>query len=188
MKYISSGQNSNCPRIIFFSFPFDHFLCNLQPILPQICPYASIMSSSIKGKQFAVPARRATAAYREYDHPERQSLINELLDNPNLHDNLHAETQAFLWLSDIQCLRGLVLGSRDHKMRGKSEIENGYNKNDDYGEKEDESDINEGEADCDNEGEGDNKDYRIANSSLSLDFQCGYRSAWVSENCKSVNC
>lgn len=146
------------------------------------------MSSSIKGKQFAVPARRATAAYREYDHPERQSLINELLDNLNLHDNLHAETQAFLWLSDIQCLRGLVLGSRDHKMRGKSEIENGYNKNDDYGEKEDESDINEGEADCDNEGEGDNKDYRIANSSLSLDFQCGYRSAWVSENCKSVNC
>lgn len=108
------------------------------------------------------------------------------------HNKLHAETQAFLWLSDIQCLRGLVLESRDHKMSGKIENEDGYNENDDYEDKEDKSDINEGEADYDedyyNEGEDDNKDYRIANSSLSLDFQVGYRSARVSENCKSVNC
>ena len=53
------------------------------------------------------------------------------------HNNLHAETQAFLWLSDIQCLRGHVLESRDHKMRGKIENEDGYNENDDYEDKED---------------------------------------------------
>lgn len=51
------------------------------------------MSSSAKGKQLAFPAQRATAAYREYDHPERQFLINEPLENLNLHDQLHAEMQ-----------------------------------------------------------------------------------------------
>ena len=142
------------------------------------------MSSSAKGKEPAVPAARATAAYREYDHPERQSLISELLDNLNLHNDLHAEIQGFLWLSDIQCLRGLALRSRGHKMRGKIGIEEGYNENDDYEDEDDESDINEGEKE--DEGE-DNKGYRSPKPSLSLDFQVGYRGARVPETCKSVN-
>lgn len=142
------------------------------------------MSSSTKGKEPAVPAERATAAYREYYHPERESLISELLDNLNLHNDLHAEIQGFLWLSDIQCLRGLALGSRDHKMRGKIGIEEDYNENDDYENEDDESDINEAESEKEDE---DNKGYRIPKPSLSLDFQGGYRSARVSETCKSIN-
>lgn len=86
------------------------------------------MSSSAKGKQPTVSAQRATAAYREYDHTERQSLINELLDNLSIHEHLHAEMQGFLWISDIRRLRSLVRDSRvvrqeEDKMNDNSEDE-----------------------------------------------------------------
>lgn len=153
------------------------------------------MSSSAKGKQPTVSAQRATAAYREYDHPERKSLINELLDNLSIHEHLHAEMQGFLWISDIRRLRSLVRESRvvrqeEDKMNDNSENESDDDEDYDDGEDEDdEMDIDDIDDidDEDGEDEGDEGDDHSVIKALPILFRHGCEIVRVSETCRFVN-
>lgn len=153
-------------------------------------------------------ARRRTAAYHEYRHPERSPLIRELLENLRIAGTpLHAETQAFLWLSNISCLRSLVRKSR--RLRGGDEGQINHSddddddENNDHKENDDKDDHEEDEEDDESgvdyesdESDGDHetdenseemdeskdfKDYNLAPSLL-----IGHRSVKVSETCRST--